>query len=133
MRFAHSPHVQRLTSSFKGIMKKGRPLVIALTGALALGAVGAPVGAATLLKASYSSQSKQHDDQGEARKEMKAGNQLSLREIERRVLPKMRGAEYLGPAYDAVAHAYRLKFIKDGRVMYLDVDARTGEIIKRSK
>lgn len=84
------------------------------------------------LKATYA-QSKQHDDQGEARKEMKAGNQLSLREIEKLVLPTMRDAEYLGPAYDAVAHAYRLKFIKDGRVMYLDVDARTGKIINRSK
>jgi hypothetical protein len=78
-------------------------------------------------------QKKTRDDQGEARKEMKAGNQLSLREIEKLVLPKMRGAEYLGPAYDAAAHAYRLKFIKDGRVMYVDVDARTGKIINRSK
>lgn len=84
------------------------------------------------LKASYA-QNKPRDDQGEARKEMKAGNQLSLREIEKRVLPKMRGAEYLGPAYDAAAHAYRLKFIKDGRVMYVDVDARTGKIINRSR
>ncbi len=78
-------------------------------------------------------QKKTRDDQGEARKEMKAGNQLSLREIEKLVLPKMRGAEYLGPAYDAAARAYRLKFIKDGRVMYVDVDARTGKIINRSK
>ncbi len=72
-------------------------------------------------------------DQGEARKEMKAGNVLSLREIERRVLPTMRGAEYLGPAYDSTAMAYRLKFIRDGRVMYVDVDARTGRIIRRSQ
>lgn len=84
------------------------------------------------LTASYS-QKKTREDQGEARKEMKAGNQLSLREIEKRVLPKMRGAEYLGPAYDAAAHAYRLKFIKEGRVMYVDVDARTGRIINRSR
>ena len=73
------------------------------------------------------------DEQGEARKEMKAGNQLSLREIERRVLPRMRGSEYLGPAYDSTARAYRLKFIRDGRVTYVDVDARTGRIINRSR
>lgn len=73
------------------------------------------------------------DDQGEARKEMKAGNVLSLREIERRILPRMRGSEYLGPAYDAAARAYRLKFIKDGRVTYVDVDARTGRIINQSR
>lgn len=73
------------------------------------------------------------DEQGEARREMKAGNVLSLREIERRVLPQMKGSEYLGPAYDAAARAYRLKFIRDGRVNYVDVDARTGRIINRSQ
>ena len=70
--------------------------------------------------------------QGEARKEMRAGNVLSLREIERRVLPTMRGAEYLGPAYDSSALAYRLKFIRDGRVLFVDVDARTGRVMRRS-
>lgn len=72
-------------------------------------------------------------DQGEARKEMRAGNVLSLREIERRVLPSMRGAEYLGPAYDSTAMAYRLKFIRNGKVMFVDVDARTGRILNRSR
>ena len=72
-------------------------------------------------------------DPGEARKEMKAGNVLSLREIERRVLPSMSGAEYLGPAYDSTAMAYRLKFIRDGKVMFVDVDARTGRILRRSR
>lgn len=126
-------------------MKPTRLWMIASAAALALTSPTAPASASLPTKfapeeraprfdlnASYS-QSKQRDDQGEARKEMKAGNQLSLREIEKRVLPKMRGAEYLGPAYDAAAHAYRLKFIKQGRVMYVDVDARTGKIINRSK
>ena len=72
-------------------------------------------------------------EQGEARREAQAGTQLSLREIERRILPQMRGSEYLGPAYDSTARAYRLKFIKDGRVTYVDVDARTGKIIGRSR
>lgn len=78
-------------------------------------------------------QAQSRNDQGEARKEMRAGNVLPLREIERRVLPTMRGAEYLGPAYDSAAMAYRLKFIRDGRVMYVDVDARTGRILRRSR
>ena len=76
---------------------------------------------------------RQRGDQGEARKEMRAGNIMKLREIEARVLPSMRGAEYLGPSYDAAALAYRLKFIRDGRVMYVDVDARTGRVIRRSQ
>ncbi|GMN12270.1 PepSY domain-containing protein [Altererythrobacter sp. MTPC7] len=75
-------------------------------------------------------QRKPHD---EARKEMRAGNVLSLREIERRVLPTMRGAEYLGPAYDSTAVAYRLKFIRDGKVTFVDVDARTGRVLRRSR
>lgn len=72
-------------------------------------------------------------DQGKARQEMRAGNVMSLRKIEGRILPQMRGSEYLGPSYDSAARAYRLKFIKSGRVTYIDVDAKTGKIIKRSR
>ena len=71
-------------------------------------------------------------EQGEARKEMRAGNLVSLRDIEARIVPTMRGAEYLGPAYDSTAMAYRLKFIRDGRVLFVDVDARTGRVLGRS-
>ena len=70
------------------------------------------------------------DEQGQARKELRAGNVRSLREIEQRVLPTMPGAQYLGPEYDPVAQAYRLKFIRDGRVIFVDVDARSGEVIR---
>lgn len=72
-------------------------------------------------------------DQGEARREAQAGNIMRSSEIEARILPAMRDAEYLGFAYDSTARAYRLKFIKDGRVTYVDVDARTGRIIGRSR
>jgi len=71
--------------------------------------------------------------QGEVRREMKAGNVRSLREIEKHVLPMMAGAQYLGPEYDPLAVAYRLKFIKDGRVVFVDVDARSGEIIRQTR
>ena len=77
-------------------------------------------------------EAQQRKPQDEARKEMRAGNVLSLREIERRVLPTMRGAEDLGPAYDSTAVAYRLKFIRQGKVLFVDVDARTGRILRRS-
>lgn len=87
--------------------------------------------ATTLTVAPASAQSR--GDQSEARKEMRAGNVLPLREIERRVLPSMNGAEYLGPAYDSAAMAYRLKFIRDGRLLFVDVDARTGRVLKRSR
>ena len=72
-------------------------------------------------------------EQGQVRKEMRAGNVRSLREIERRVLPTMKGMQYLGPEYDPLAKAYRLKFIRDGRVVFVDVDARSGKIISTSR
>ncbi len=71
------------------------------------------------------------DEQGQVRKEMRAGNVLPLREIEGRVLPSMPGMQYLGPEYDPAAMAYRLKFIKDGRVFFVDVDAKSGQIRSR--
>ncbi len=71
-------------------------------------------------------------EQGQVRKDMRAGNVRSLREIEQQILPTMPGAQYLGPEYDPAAMAYRLKFIRDGRVLFIDVDARSGEIIRQS-
>ena len=49
------------------------------------------------------------------------------------VLPAMPGMQYLGPEYDPAAMAYRLKFIRDGRVVFVDVDARTGRCIGQSR
>lgn len=45
----------------------------------------------------------------------------------------MTGMQYLGPEYDPAAMAYRLKFIQNGRVHFVDVDARTGRVIGRSR
>jgi uncharacterized membrane protein YkoI len=70
-------------------------------------------------------------DQQEARKQMNEGKVLSLRQIEARVLPKMKGMEYLGPEYDEDSRVYRLKFVNDGRVIFVDVDARSGSIIRQ--
>lgn len=110
-----------------------RRILLASLGAAAL-TVMLGAGAATpAVAAGVVAQEQSRSDQGTARREMRAGNQLSLREIERRVLPTMRGAEYLGPSYDSTARAYRLKFIRDGRVTYVDVDARTGRIISRTR
>ena len=72
-------------------------------------------------------------DQGQARKDRRAGNILSIRQIEQIVLPRMAGKQYLGPDYDPAAMAYRLKFIQDGKVYFVDVDARTGRIIGQSR
>ncbi|BEV00743.1 PepSY domain-containing protein [Novosphingobium olei] len=72
-------------------------------------------------------------EQDEARRDLRAGNVQSLRDIERRVLPTKQGMQYLGPEYDPAAMAYRLKFIRDGRVVFVDVDARTGRVLGESR
>lgn len=94
----------------------------------------APVLAVAVVFAPAAPAFAQRNDQGEARKEMRAGNVLSLRQIEGQVVPRKKGQQYLGPAYDSTAMAYRLKFI-DGRghVTYVDVDARTGRILAETR
>lgn len=72
-------------------------------------------------------------DQATAREEMNAGRNMSSRDIERRIVPQMKGSDYLGFEYDSAASAYRLKFIKEGQVTWVDVDARTGRVLRVSK
>jgi uncharacterized membrane protein YkoI len=92
-----------------------------------------PLAACALAAAPAAAQEQTRGDQGEARREAQAGNIMRSGEIEAKILPTMRDAEYLGFAYDSSARAYRLKFIKDGRVTHVDVDARTGRVINRSR
>lgn len=73
------------------------------------------------------------DEQVDARAQMMAGKVKSLRSIENRILPRMSGAQYLGPEFDPAAAVYRLKFIRDGRVIFVDVDGRTGAIIRQTR
>ncbi len=59
------------------------------------------------------------------------GRAMPLPSIERRVMPFMGGADYLGPEFNG--DTYRLKFVKDGRVIWVDVDAATGRIKGKSR
>lgn len=59
------------------------------------------------------------------------GRSMPLPKIERRVMPLMGGADYLGPEFNG--QTYRLKFVKDGKVIWVDVDAATGRILGRSR
>lgn len=72
-------------------------------------------------------------DQATARQQLRAGREMAPREIERRIVPQMRGNDYLGFEYDSGASAYRFKFIKEGKVTWVDVDARTGRVLRISK
>ena len=59
------------------------------------------------------------------------GRAMPLPNIERRVMPFMGDADYLGPEFNG--DRYRLKFVKEGRVIWVDVDAATGRIVGRSR
>ena len=69
-------------------------------------------------------------DQDRAFQATREGRAMPLPMIERRVLPGMGDADYLGPEFDG--RTYRLKFMRGGRVIWIDVDAATGRVVGRS-
>ena len=70
-------------------------------------------------------------DQDRAFEATREGRSMPLPKIERRVMPFMDGADYLGPEFNG--ETYRLKFMRGGRVIWVDVDAATGRILRRSR
>jgi uncharacterized membrane protein YkoI len=66
-----------------------------------------------------------------AREMRQEGRVLPIRQIERRVIPTMGGAQYLGFDFDGAA-VYTLKFLRNGNVIWVEVDARSGAVIGRS-
>lgn len=71
-------------------------------------------------------------DQDAAYRATQQGRIMPLRSIESRIVPQMRGADYLGPELDPGSGTYRLKFMRDGRVIWVDVDARSGQVLGKS-
>ena len=63
---------------------------------------------------------------------MRAGKLLSIRDIERRVTPTMSGAQYLGFDFDSDSGIYTLKFLRNGNVIWVEVDGHSGQVIGRS-
>ncbi|WP_404336436.1 hypothetical protein AB2M62_19270 [Sphingomonas sp. MMS12-HWE2-04] len=74
----------------------------------------------------------QDSGQDAARQRRQAGQNLPVREIERRVIPRMPGAQYLGFDYDPATDIYTLKFLRNGSVIWVDVDGRSGQILRRT-
>ena len=74
----------------------------------------------------------QRRDQDRAFRAMKEGRILPLPEIERRVIPTMGGAQYLGPEIDPDTGIYTLKFLRNGTVIWVRVDGRSGQVIGRT-
>ena len=73
-----------------------------------------------------------HGDQDAALAARMQGRILPLREIENRVVPAMRGAQYIGFDFNSAAAVYTLKFLRNGTVIWVNVDARSGAVIGRT-
>ncbi len=102
------------------------PRILAILVALSLFA-----GPVLTVPAMAEQRAQERGDQESAREAMRAGRTMRIDEIERRTIRRMGAAEYLGHAqYDRSAEAYRLKFIEDGRVIWVDVDAKTATILR---
>ena len=61
---------------------------------------------------------------------VREGRSMPLPQLERRVMPMMGGADYLGPELNG--DTYRFKFMQNGRVIWVDVDGQ-GRVIRRSR
>ncbi len=55
---------------------------------------------------------------------------LPFDQLQRRVRDETAG-EYMGVQFDSAALIYRFRFLQDGTVVNVDVDARTGERVRR--
>jgi len=73
----------------------------------------------------------QRGDQQRAWEARREGRLLPFPEIKRRVLQAMPDAQFLGPELDSDTGIYTFKFLRDGSVIWLRVDGRTGQIIER--
>ena len=71
-------------------------------------------------------------DQERAYDARRKGEVLSPRLIEGRVIPTMKGYEYLGFDLDFGTSVYTLKFMRNGVVVWVDVDGRSGQVIGRT-
>src|SRR4029453_1203410 len=69
-------------------------------------------------------------DQDRAYRQKQSGQSMPLPQIERRVIPRMGGADYLGP--EMRGRNLRMKFMDQGKVIWVDVDPMTGRIIDKS-
>jgi len=70
-----------------------------------------------------------HSDQDDARQAMLDGYVMPFSVLKRRVEQQIGGdAEYLGSEFIPDRNSYRLKYMRDRNVLWVDVDGRTGDI-----
>ena len=100
-----------------------------MSGILVLGAL-----VATAALPAHAAPQSRRSDQEAARKGRMEGQLLPLRAIEARVVPAMarKGAQYIGFDFDSATGIYTLKFLRNGNVIWVDVDGRSGQVMSRS-
>jgi uncharacterized membrane protein YkoI len=99
--------------------------LLTLGGLLALSGVAVPASAQSFSR---------NEDQKTARQAMLDGQVMPFSVIKRRVEREMGDATYVGVASSPREGIYRLQFLReDGKVVWVDVDGKTGNIIARTK
>lgn len=83
---------------------------------------------AAMLAAPVTTHAGQRGEQDAARRAMLDGQTMPFSLIKRRVDAAMGGATYLGAEFNQASNRYRLKYVKDGKVVWVDADGRTGDI-----
>jgi hypothetical protein len=68
------------------------------------------------------------DEQDAARRAMLDGHVMPFSIIKRRVDSEMGDATYVGSEFNPSSNRYRLKYVKNGKVVWVDADGRTGDI-----
>lgn len=113
-----------MAGEHEGVMRL-RPFLLAMSGLLVL--------AGTVQPAS-SQRFSRGEEQKQARKQMLDGNVMPFSIIKRRVESEMNGSTYVGVAPPPREGVYRLQFLReDGKVLWVDVDGKTGNIIARTR
>jgi hypothetical protein len=73
-------------------------------------------------------------EQDSVRANFQRGTIQKLSQIEAIVVPPMqkRGAQYIGASFDSALMRYRLKFIRQTSVIWIDIDGRSGQIVAQA-
>jgi uncharacterized membrane protein YkoI len=69
--------------------------------------------------------------ENQVRELVQAGEILPFDAIQNRVRAQTPG-DYMGADFDAGSRTYRFRFLVNGNVINVDVDARTGQRVRRS-
>ncbi|SCW88195.1 hypothetical protein SAMN02927924_03647 [Sphingobium faniae] len=100
------------------VMMMKRKSLIAMLGALSVLVAMTPAAQA----------GNRRDEQDAARRAMLDGQVMPFSLIKRRVDAAVGDATYLGSEFHPSSNRYRLKYVKNGKVVWVDADGRTGDI-----